>query len=181
MSSYIRFDTFVDETSTHVDRLLNLRSDNRGLDAMKIAKIFERLAGGTGNGSVRVVTGAVRASGTLTFTGNPLNTETFTINGVTFTAKTSGATGDQWNIGANATANAAAVVTMVNASTTAKIKGVIKAASAAGVVTFTCLVPGVIGNLCTLTESLTNATVSGANFASGTENTPSTIARGRAA
>lgn len=181
MSSYIRFDTFVDESSTHVDRMLNIRADNRGGNAARIASLFDRLAGGVGNGSIRVITGAVRATGTLTFTGNPSNNETFTINGVTFTAKTSGATGDQFNIGANATAQATAVAAMVNASTTAKIKGVIKATSSAGVVTFTCLVPGVIGNLCTLTESLTNATVSAANFTGASENTPSTIARGRAA
>lgn len=123
------------------------------------------------------------ASGTLTFTGAPANNETFAINGVTITAKTSGAVAanGEFNIGADATANATAVAALINGTPdaadvntsyptygNAPLAGTgVTATSAAGVVTFHAIAPGTAGNSITLTESLSNATVSGAGTLTG--------------
>jgi hypothetical protein len=134
------------------------------------------LANGTGANQAnelfadqRTLAASVAATATLTFTGAPVADETFVLNGVTFTAKTSGASGDQFNIGGNVTATAAAVVAAVNASVSVGVADVITASNVAGVVTFTADDVGDEGNDLTLTESLTNATRT--VFAGGTSTT----------
>lgn len=126
---------------------------------------------GAYSSAIDLYMGAVQASGTITFTGLPVADETVTIGGIDFTAKASGATGNQFNIGASATLTAAALAAAINASTTAGIAGVVTATSALGVVTVTCIIPGRVGNGITLAEALTNATVSGARLASGADGT----------
>lgn len=101
---------------------------------------------------------AVAATATLTFTGAPTAGESFVLNGVTFTARASGATGDEFDIGGNVTTTAANVKAAVNASVTAGVAGVISADNVAGVVTFTAVTAGAAGNSLTLTEGLSNAT-----------------------
>jgi len=103
--------------------------------------------------------------GTLTFTDQPIEDESFTIGNVTFTAKDSGATGNQWNITAGGTAaadaagNAASVAALINAH--ASLSKFLTATSALGVVTVTCDVPGDIGNALQFADvDLANATVS---------------------
>lgn len=117
--------------------------------------------------------GAVSATGTFTVAaGNLSNNDTVTIGGVAFTAKTSGATGNQFNIGGTALATAQACATAVNASSSCL--GLVSAAATGtttGIVTFTSIVPGIIGNQITLAKSAANGTVSGANLASGAEGT----------
>jgi hypothetical protein len=54
--------------------------------------------------------------------GNPRNGDTVTINGTAVTFVTSGATGNQVNIGANAAATATALCTMLNASSDKNLK-----------------------------------------------------------
>jgi hypothetical protein len=64
---------------------------------------------------------AATASGVAVFdftAGQPLNNETVAICGVTFTAKTSGATGNQFNIGGSKSATMDNLAAAINASTT---------------------------------------------------------------
>ncbi len=128
----------------------------------RLVAMLQRIAGGFDPAILQVNTNAVKAAATLTFTDDPTADETFVLCGVTFTGKASGASGDEWNIttggsaAADAAANAASVVTVVNANTT--VNKCVIATSSLGVVTFTALVPGAFGNGFVLTESMTNAT-----------------------
>lgn len=97
------------------------------------------------------------ATATLTFTGVPVAAEAFVLNGVTFTARASGASGNEFNIGGTVTATANNVVAAVNGSASVGVAGLITASNVAGVVTFTADTPGAAGNALTLTEALTNA------------------------
>lgn len=131
---------------------------------------------------MRFVKNAVRATQTGTFTGDPTAADTVTVNGVAFTARASGAVANEYNIVAGSVSgNAAALAAAINASTSAKIKNIIVATSALGVITFTCLVPGTIGNLMTVTESTSNFTLVGTALTGGTEDTEVLIENGQAA
>jgi hypothetical protein len=69
-------------------------------------------------GATLVSTGGVKAAGEFTFTANPANNETITINGKTVTFKTSAATGPlDVLIGANLAATMTAAALKLNAST----------------------------------------------------------------
>lgn len=180
--SYARivFNTGLDATQLAARLRLSGQTIDGPEDLQKLAAVIAANNGGRGT-HLRFVKNAVRATQTGTFTGLPTAADTVTINGVAFTARASGAVANEYNIGADATACAAALAAAINASTSAKIKNIILAESALGVVTLTCLVPGSIGNLCTLTESSANFTVAGANLASGSEDTEVLINAGRAA
>lgn len=108
---------------------------------------------------------ATPASGTLTFV-SAVATNTFVINGVTFTGIASGATGNQFNIGVSDTATAANAAAAINASVTALIPGYVTATSALGVVTVSNVFRGISGNQTTLVGS-TNITASGARLTGG--------------
>jgi phage tail sheath gpL-like len=113
----------------------------------------------SGNDMNPVVTSAVDdnatpASGTITLTGAGAANDTILINGVTFTAQASGATGNQWNVGANATASAVAIAAAINASASALVNQHVTATSAAGVVTITSVVRGVYGNAVTIAKGV---------------------------
>lgn len=102
--------------------------------------------------------GEVAATAVMTFTDVVTASDTFVLNGVTFTAVASGATGNQWNIGADEDADAAACAAAINASATAAVASV-TASTVAGVLTLTCDTPGIVGNGFTLSESLDNCTI----------------------
>jgi hypothetical protein len=113
-----------------------------------------------------------QATGTITFGGVGAANDTVLINGVTFTAQASGATGNQWNVGATATLSAAALAAAINASVTALVSGYVTAANVAGVLTITSAFYGTSGNQCTIAkgvDSLTAMTVSGARLTGGSE------------
>ena len=103
--------------------------------------------------------GAVQATSTFTFASTgPTNGQTCTICGVTFTAVTSGATGNQFNIDATPANVAANLATAINAA--ASMSGIITATSLLGVTTLTAVVPGKIGNgLVAANVNLSNTTV----------------------
>jgi hypothetical protein len=153
---------------------------------VRLAGHLEAIAAGVTLGANVVVRESpVRASGTVTFTDVPTANDTVTVNGVDFTAKASGATGNQFNIGggADAAAKAAATATnlaaAINASTTAKVKDVVQASASAGVVTVTAKQAGLGGNVFTLTESADNCEV--AAIAGGTDGTRYALNLGQAA
>jgi len=142
-----------------------------GLDAgMNLAQYIAGVVSGTNLGALLAVNvGAVKASGTVTFASTgPTNGQTCTLFGVTFTAVTSGATGNQFNISATPATVAANLASAINAATS--LAGIVTATSLLGVVTVTAVVPGKIGNgLVMANVNLSNTTFSSlANGADGT-------------
>lgn len=125
------------------------------------------VCGGQYSAKLTFYTGAVKAYGLLTSTGSASNNETCVICGVTFTAKTSGATGNEFNISGTVATQAANIAAAINASS--NLSGIVTATSSLGVVTITAVVPGVMGNGLGLSESLTN--VSATAFANGSNGT----------
>jgi hypothetical protein len=124
-----------------------------------------------------ILSSLVRAVGTLTISAiTGADTQTCTIGGKVYTFQTT-LTNVDGNvlIGANVTAMAANLVAAINlgagAGTTYAALMTenqhVYATSAAGVVTVTSKVPGVVGNFITTTESLTNSAWGGAVMASG--------------
>lgn len=120
-----------------------------------------RMRDGSSNGTLAFQQGAVQAQATLTSTGAATATEVFVLQGVTFTARASGATGNEFNVSATPGTQAANMAAAINASTDANPYFI--ATSSAGVTTIKALYPGVFGNIYTLTETLTNVALS--NFA----------------
>lgn len=120
-----------------------------------------------------VVEAEVAASATLTF-ASTVATNTFTINGVEFECVASGATGNQFNIGASDALTAAAASAAVNASVTALIAGYVTASVSGAVVTITSDFPGLAGNQVTLSSSA-NITSSAARLGSGAADANKTI------
>lgn len=115
----------------------------------------------------------VRASGTLIFDG-VVATDAFVINGVTFTAVASGATGNQFNVGADDTESAENAAAAINASVTALVDNYVTATGAAGltttgVVTITSAFYGLAGNMTTLVSNDATITASGARLTGGAE------------
>lgn len=109
----------------------------------------------------------VAASGTITLTNASISdSDTITIGGFVLTAKSSGATTNQFNIGGSATITAASVALAWN---TYADTSVIYAKSAAGVVTFVATKTGKHGNYFALaTSNGTGFGVSASAFAGGT-------------
>lgn len=117
-----------------------------GLDAVNnFHNYIGGVTGGNYPASLSFNVGAVKAAGTITFSSTgPTNNQTCTIGNVTFTAKTSGATGNQFNISATPATVAANLAAAINAS--ASLSGIVTATSLLGVVTITAAVPGTLGN-----------------------------------
>jgi hypothetical protein len=159
--------------ATAIERVMRTPAEGARQSVRVISSFLLGLAGGARYGTVELATGSVKATATLTLTGLPTAAETFVIAGTTFTARASGATGNEFNIGADATATAAAIAAAVNASATAKVTDAVVATSALGVVTFTAKTPGAGANGLVLTESLSNATA--VNFAGGSNGTLKTF------
>lgn len=121
---------------------------------------------------------AVAAFATVTFSDTATANDTILVNGVTFTAKSSGASGNEFNIGASATASALALSNAINASATAAVASFVKASPAAGVVTVTAKNAGVAGNTITLAEGVdggTVITVSSARLVGGLDDTSTSV------
>lgn len=119
--------------------------------------------------------GAVQSTATLTVSSTgSVNNETCVIANVTFTAKTSGATGNQFNISATPATQAANMAAAINAS--ANLTGIVTAAAVLGVVTLTAVVPGLLGNGLQISEALTNVAL--VSFASGDDGTAYNISLG---
>ena len=145
-------------------------TDPRG-EMTALSTLFSRLAAGTISGSVvaqKAAVAAVAASGTYTVTNASVSAnDTIACCGITMTAKASGATGAQFNIGLNATATAANIAALINSLATLNIY--VRATSALGVVTVRANQAGVCGNLYALaTSNGTGIAVSAAAMAGGT-------------
>jgi hypothetical protein len=145
-----------------------------------LANFLDRIEGGAANASVSVTVDngdGVAASGTITLSGVGSANDTILVNGVTFTAVASGATGNQWNVGASAAASATNMAAAIAASASALVSGHVTASdNGAGVVTISSLYKGVYGNSVTIakgTDAGTVMTVSGARLTGGAAATSS--------
>lgn len=171
----------LDHDSTQLQAILSKDTTAKDEVIHEFINVLEGLAVGAYNGALNVKIGAVPASLSGTFTGDPAADETVTINGVTFTAKASGATGNQFNIGASVTAHAANLAAAINASATAGIADVIRASSELGVITLTSKQAGKIGNAVVVADALANFTWAGSatKLAGGTQDTNKTYQFGK--
>jgi hypothetical protein len=97
------------------------------------------------------------ASGTLTFTGQPTPAQTMSVGNVIFTAVASGATGNQFNIGASPTATAQNLATAVAGNS--GLVFILTPSTSGTTVTFTAYQPGIEGNGIQLSTGLSNTTV----------------------
>jgi len=119
----------------------------------------------------------VAARGSLTLLANLIANDTVTVDGVVYTAVASGATGQQFNIGANAAATAPAMAAIINPSAN------VAAVATGAVVNLTAKALGLAGNARALsTNAAARITLSGATltgganghtFVSGTQTLPS--------
>ena len=138
-------------TATLTDKISASNTEPRQM-ANKMIDLMAAAASGTIACSMDLqIAGGIAApaSGTLTLSG-VVNTNTCTINSVTFTCVTSGATGNQFNVGVSDTLTAANLAAAINGSVTAKIAGYVTATSSTNVVTITAAHNGILGNLVTL-------------------------------
>jgi len=156
-----------------------------------VASAFKDTTNGTDAGAVYVIYGGTtpksggswpatqalsgNANGTVTFTNanNPNNGQTIVLNGVTWTFVTSGATGNQTNIGANEGATLTQLVSDLNASANGSINVATYSKSGQGGVaylntlTITYKTAGAAGAGYTLNGGTSGATVSGATLSGG--------------
>lgn len=124
--------------------------------------------------AVSVDDNATPATGTIVFSAAGAASDTVLVNGATFTAVASGATGNQWNVGASATLSVANLATAINASATALVSGQVSASAATGTLTISSLFRGVYGNAVTIAKGVdagTVMTVSGARLLGGAADT----------
>ena len=125
---------------------------------------------------------AVAAKGTNVLSGHCSTSDTFLINGVTFTCVASGATNAQFNVGTTSLNQATSLAAAINACTTALVTGVVSATvvgSPAATVTITALATGLSGNWVTIakgTDVASAQTVSGARLTTGAA--PTSITNG---
>jgi len=173
-----------DEGSADIGSQIGAASGNKLLGINKLLRYFNGLSGGAKKASVAVGYSSVQASGTVTFSGTGAANDTILVNGVTFTAKASGAGANEWNVGASAAASGDNLAAAINASVTALVSGYVTAVSdGAGVVTITAVRPGINGNCMTIAEGVDSGSamaVSGARLTGGTSGTEVTYYFGSA-
>lgn len=141
--------------------------------AVNLGNYIHSLPAGVRSANVKVLLGAVAASGTLTGT-SVIATDVVIINGTSYTCVSSGATGNQFNVGASDTITMANLAATINASSDAS--GLYSATSAVNVVTVSAVVPGKIGNAITLVSSDATIVASAGRLAGGAEGTSYNLA-----
>lgn len=119
---------------------------------------------------VTVQNDEVRATGTFTL-NTVIATDAVSVNGVTFTAVASGATGNQFNVGVSDTATATNLAAAINASVTALVAGYVTASSALTVVTVTSAFYGLAGNQTLIASADGTIVASGTNLTGGAADT----------
>lgn len=106
---------------------------------------------------------AVTASFTASLSGAMTAADTVTINGQALTAVAATPAANQFIVGVDAPTDAASLAACINAyaTTAQKVVGIVNAVAAAGIVTVSANIPGVIGNLVTCTKSASAVTLGG--------------------
>jgi len=176
MSSRLRLDVQSGASAATVKGRLRLFAS--GFAPSVIQRVADLITGMNGVHSSRmsVVTTAVQATGTITLSSFVAD-DTITVNGITYTGKSSPSGAHEFLIGADDTATAANFVTKMNADTDTHITGVVTASSAAAVITFTSAVAGNIGNAITIAISA-HGTASAARLSGGSQDTPVVLYNG---
>lgn len=109
---------------------------------------------------------AVAATGNVAFTTNPANSSTITIGGTAITFVTSGATGNQINIGSSLAATLASLFAFLNGSSDTNL--VKFSYNLTGSTLYlTAVTAGTAGNSLTLATTVSGATASGATLSGG--------------
>lgn len=124
-------------------------------------------------GATIVATGGAKATGTVTITTNPADTEDVEVNGyaLVFTTASPNEQAGEFLIGADVTATAANMAELINKKLD-PLLGRISATSALGVVTITYDLYGTDGNAVSLVDNTTgDVTLSGALLTGGTDAT----------
>lgn len=121
--------------------------------------------------AVSVLENEDSATGTFTLT-SVIATDVCSINGVSFTCVSSGATGNQFNVGADDDETADNLVAAINGSVTALVAGYVTAektssAASPAVVTITSDFPGLAGNQTVIATSDSTIVVSAARLTGG--------------
>ena len=152
----------------------------------KISNFLGALAQGAYTSNLKMAYNCIASQATITITGNGTNGDTLVIAGKTITIVTSGAlpASNQVNIGSSATNLATQIVGLINGTTTGSPNswaGICSASNVSGVITLTCLIPGVIGNvLLATTKSSTAITITNdfGTSVAGSEGTAATFKSG---
>lgn len=126
--------------------------------ARNIGSYFHAIANGSTSAKINYQDGLTFATGYMTFTDNPSNTDTFTIAGVSTELVTGTPSGAQVKIGSSLAATMANIVTYLNAGGNALALagicwGVVYSSTQ---IKFWAAYPGPIGNLITCSKSCTN-------------------------
>lgn len=135
---------FTNLSASDTESKLAVDSDSPLISTRRVADLLRRVASSCHSATVRVGTSMARATGTVTFTDAVTNGQTCSIANVTVTGATSGNGTTSFTLSATIATQAANLAALINANTT--INKVLSATSAAGVVTVTSLVPGLVGD-----------------------------------
>lgn len=111
----------------------------------------------------------VKSVGSFVFSDQPEADETLVINGVTFTWKASGASGDEINIGASVTLSIDAAVTVLNASVDADVAKATYSNVGGTDLKVTHDAMGVVGDTFTIVSNVADAEASGATLEGGVD------------
>lgn len=175
----LKVNIFTSKTDATLARDYERSLSSKYANCQAISDLVESVISGnqTGDGTlppsmaVSVEGAATRASGTLIGT-SVVATDAISINGVTFTAVASGATGNQFNIGVNDAATMADLARSINASASALVSEQVTAAVTTATATPSTLTVysknyGVFGNSVTLASADATIVASGARLAGG--------------
>lgn len=145
MSSIVRIDLTIPSSAATFTAKTLPRNTSANQSFHNLSSYLASIGGGVYAGKINETTGAIRATGTVTFSSTgPTNTQTMTIANVTITAVSGTPTGNQIKTNASPTVLATELAALVNSSSS--FVGIVSATSSAGVVTLTSLAPGNVGN-----------------------------------
>ena len=164
--SFLKLLMAVPDSAVTMKSLLQLNVAGNHFDVEGLDKVIGDMIDGAQASFTKLSTGAIQATGDVTFTGLPIATEAVVIANFTYTAVAGAPASEfEFQIGADATETATNLTAALNAS--ASLSGIVQATSALGVVTLSAVQPGKSGNGFQFSETLTNATITA--FANGSD------------
>lgn len=154
-------------TVAATNRLSIVPAGSNGYDGL--SGLIYSVRGTIGDSILSAYAAGTAATGTITVSGGGTNADTLTINGTVITIVTSGATGNQVNLGATSTELAQNLLQFLNSSRDINFsQASYSLNTSTNVITVTYKAGGTRGNSFALAESSTALAVSGANLSGGT-------------